>query len=197
MEREQERREQILNAAEVVFSERGFDKARMDDIVREAGISKGALYWYYKSKDALIRALLDRVFFSELREVEALLQDPGPASERMYIFIERAVREYRRFERLLPLAYEFIALAARNTTVRETIIGYFEHYLELLSTMIDQGIEEGEFAPCDSQQAAMALISMYEGLALLWFIKPQLVEWEKMGRAPLDIFLRGLEAGGS
>ncbi|MFQ5923332.1 MAG: TetR/AcrR family transcriptional regulator, partial [Anaerolineales bacterium] len=48
----QKRQEQILNAAEKVFSERGFSGARMDDIVREVGLSKGALYWYYKSKDA-------------------------------------------------------------------------------------------------------------------------------------------------
>ncbi|TET82024.1 MAG: TetR/AcrR family transcriptional regulator [Anaerolineales bacterium] len=53
-----ERREQILNAAEKVFTRLGFSKARIDDIVAESELSKGAIYWYYKSKDTIIAALL-------------------------------------------------------------------------------------------------------------------------------------------
>ena len=46
-----ERTKQILDAAVKVFSRSGFQQASMDDIVAESGLSKGALYWYFKSKD--------------------------------------------------------------------------------------------------------------------------------------------------
>jgi AcrR family transcriptional regulator len=193
---EHQRKKQILDAAERVFAERGFDKARMDDIVQESGLSKGALYWYYKSKDALIRALLDRVFISEMREAEELVTMEASARDRLKIFVQFAVREYKRFEKLLPLAYEFIALAYRNKTVRETVIGYFTHYAEIIAEVIQQGIETGEFKPCDPQSVAIALIGMYEGMALVWFLDPEQVDWDRMSEQPLELFLAGLRVEG-
>jgi AcrR family transcriptional regulator len=191
-ELEQQRKKQILDAAERVFSERGFDKARMDDIVQESGLSKGALYWYYKSKDALIRALLDRVFISEMQEAENLVHLQTSSSERLSIFVQYAVREYKRFEKLLPLAYEFIALAYRSKVVRETLTGYFEHYTKIIAEVIQQGVERGEFKACDAHATALALIGMYEGIALLWFLAPDKVDWDRMAEQPLEIFLSGL-----
>jgi AcrR family transcriptional regulator len=189
---EQQRKKQILDAAERVFSEHGFDKARMDDIVQESGLSKGALYWYYKSKNAIIRALLDRVFISEMQETGDLVHMDASASDRLKIFVQFAVREYKRFEKLLPLAYEFIALAYRNKTVRETLTGYFQHYVDLIAEVIQQGVDRGEFKACDPASTALALIAMYEGTALLWFLDPDKVDWDQMAEQPLQIFLAGL-----
>ena len=45
-----ERKQQILDAAEDVFTRKGLDNARMDDIAKRTGLSKGSLYWYFKSK---------------------------------------------------------------------------------------------------------------------------------------------------
>ena len=50
----EDRKEQIIDAAMAVFARLGFHEARMDDIAQEAGLSKAALYLYYKSKDAII-----------------------------------------------------------------------------------------------------------------------------------------------
>jgi AcrR family transcriptional regulator len=189
---EETRRRQILDAAEKVFTERGIDKARMDDIVKESGLSKGALYWYFKSKDAIIRAVVDRLFISEMREVEALVSADGSASERLKRFVEFAVREYKRFERMLPLAYEFVALAARSKTVRETVVIYFNRYKNFLADIIQQGVDRGEFKPCDPETVAISVISMYEGMAMLWFIEPGLVAGDVMGHEPIETILAGL-----
>jgi len=50
------RRNQILDAATAVFARLGFERARMDDIVEASGLSKGALYWYFNSKEEIITA---------------------------------------------------------------------------------------------------------------------------------------------
>lgn len=189
---EEVRRGQILDAAEKVFAKRGIDKARMDDIVQEAGLSKGALYWYFKSKDALIRALLDRVFIADMSQVADLDKSEGSAGDRIREFVASVVKEYKRFEKLLPLAYEFVALAARSKAVRETIVGYFERYTEILARVIQQGIDQGEFKPCDPRMVAKSLIAMYEGIAMLWFIDPDLVDWDQMGAEPVELVLAGL-----
>ncbi|MBC8402800.1 MAG: TetR/AcrR family transcriptional regulator, partial [Candidatus Marinimicrobia bacterium] len=48
--KEDQRRKQILEAALDVIVEKGYEKSRIDDIARVSGLSKGAIYWYYKSK---------------------------------------------------------------------------------------------------------------------------------------------------
>ena len=188
----QERRKQILDAAETVFTKHGMERARMDDIVHESGLSKGSLYWYFKSKDAIIQALLDRVFIDEMRDAEALVNSQGSSSERLRIFIANVVQEYKRFEKMLPLAYEFVALAARSKVIRQAIVGYFKRYTAILAEIIRQGVENGEFKPCDPDDIALSVIAMYEGMAMLWFVDRELIDWDRIGGVPIETILAGL-----
>ena len=66
----EERKDQIIQAAINVFTRRGIHQARMDDIVTETGLSKGTLYWYFKSKDDIIVAISDMLFGHELQKLE-------------------------------------------------------------------------------------------------------------------------------
>jgi len=139
----QERRKQILDAAEKVFTQRGFSKARMDDIVAESGLSKGALYWYYKSKDEIILALMDRFFAGEMQAEEELISTEGDARQQLEVFFDAAFKDIRRFEERMSLGYEFFSLAARTEEVRDAIRGYYRRYQAILSQIIQQGIDSG------------------------------------------------------
>ncbi len=164
----------------------------MDDIVAESGLSKGALYWYFKSKDAIILALLERTFGSEMFEAEGIAKIEGSASERLELFFEMAVREVRRLEHLMPLGYEFIALAGRRKKVRNVLRGYYRRFQRSIAEIFQQGVEAGEFTPLDPEETALALIGMVEGLAFLWFVDPGWVDWDALGKLPLRILLDGL-----
>ena len=73
------RKEQILAAALAVFSRLGLAQARMDDIVAEAGLSKGAIYWYFTGKDEIIAAILESIRsqgkLDEAREARVMAAD--------------------------------------------------------------------------------------------------------------------------
>ena len=189
-----ERQEQILDAAEKVFSARGLSGARMDDIVQESGLSKGALYWYYKSKDAVILALMERVLERELRMAKDLVQSPQPAGERLHSLMRTALSDIAGLGRLMPLAYEFLAMASRRKAVRQAMAEYYERYAELLSQIIQQGIDSGEFADQDTDQAALSVIAMLEGLALVWFVVPDAIDIKTLGDAPMEALLTGLRS---
>ena len=189
---QQERREQILDAAEQVFARKGIDKARMDDIVAASGLSKGALYWYYKSKDTLIKALLDRIFSGDLRAAESLTTVGGSATERMRTFFHSSVEEIRHFERLMPLAYEFLALAARRKAARQVIGGYYHRYHAVLTELIQQGIDQGEFKSVPVEDTALAMVGMLEGITLLWVVDPEWVDWDRIGELPLEMMMHSL-----
>lgn len=80
------KREQILDGAQRVFMRMGFDASSMNDITREAGVSKGTLYVYFKNKEDLFAAIIQRkksLVFEQLREIVAA---DKPIAETLYEF---------------------------------------------------------------------------------------------------------------
>jgi AcrR family transcriptional regulator len=190
----QERVEQILNAATSVFARLGFNNARMDDIVAESGLSKGTLYWYFKSKDDLIKAILDGMFEGELVHLRDLITSQGSVSERLIELTQRVIDDLQGMTDLLPIAYEFYSLAFRQETVRQTLQGYFRSYIDILAPLIQQGIDRGEFQPVSSNQAAIAVSAIIEGTLLLWVADPETVNPNEHILTGVSILLEGLKA---
>jgi AcrR family transcriptional regulator len=189
-----ERKNQIVEAAMNVFARHGFKDATMDDIVTESGLSKGALYWYYKSKDELIGAILEYFFKRELADIRTLPDAPGSAHDRLLRMIESTITEIQEMKPLLPIFYEFYTLALRNKGVRKALQQYFREYLATLTPLIQQGIDRGEFRPLDAAQAALTAGAVVEGTLLLWVLDPKSFQLEAQLRAGTELVLAGLEA---
>src|SRR5210317_1467052 len=94
-----ERTSQIIAAAEEVFSKKGFSAARMDDIAEETGLSKGTLYLYFKSKDDLIIAILDRIFQREFKVIEQIDVSKTSATEAIGQFVDTVINDIKYFLR--------------------------------------------------------------------------------------------------
>ena len=68
-----ESKAQILATAMTIFAEKGFAKASMNDVVRASGLSKGGVYWHFKSKDALVAAIFDQFFMEQLTLLDEVM----------------------------------------------------------------------------------------------------------------------------
>lgn len=189
-----ERKNQILNAAELVFTKKGLDSARMDDIAEETGLSKGTLYLYFKSKDALIIAILERFFQGIFQLLNDRKKKPQSAIDAINQFTEEAIRDYKRMLRLMPVAYEFLALAFRNKTVQKALSQYFKHFMDVLVPIIQQGIDSGEFRNVDPKETAIALGAIYEGTVLLWVYDKNLVDIDHHIHSSVRILFDGIRA---
>ncbi|GLR12704.1 TetR family transcriptional regulator [Chitinimonas prasina] len=73
-----ETREQLLDAAERVFHAKGVSRATLDDIARDAGLTRGAVYWHFDNKTAIFTAMCDRVSLPMQAMLDAQVADPGP-----------------------------------------------------------------------------------------------------------------------
>ncbi len=190
----EERKGQIMNAAEEVFSQKGFSDARMDDIAEETGLSKGTLYLYYKSKDKLIIAFLDRIFQREFQVLEDMDLSTTNAEEAIDIVIESVVKDLMIMFRLIPVVYEFLALAFRNKYVREALKHYLNRYMNMLKPIIQMGIDSGEFRNVDALDTAIAIVAVMEGTILLWVYDRSLVDPEHHIRSGMKLLLDGVKA---
>ncbi len=190
----EERKHQILDAAEDVFSKRGFNDARMDDIAEETGLSKGTLYLYFKSKDELISAILDRIFQREFKGMAKLANADLPAVECIWQFTELAVEDLSSILRLMPIAYEFLALAFRNKYVQHALKHYLHSYMDILVPIIQRGIDAGEFCDVNAQEVAIAVSAIFEGTVLLWVYDRSMVDPAKNIRSSIRLLLEGVQA---
>jgi len=188
-----ERREQIIEAAVETFVRLGLSDARMEDIAAEAGLSKGTLYLYFDSKDALIGAILESVLARELEEARRLLEAERSAEEKLEALIDVIVEDAMDLLPLMPLYFEFLSMSLRQEAVREVLQQPFNDYLEILVTVIEQGKAEDEFRQVDSRSAALALGTLIDGTLLLWGYDPQLVDVSEQMRASIGLLLDGLK----
>ena len=187
------RKNQILDAATKVFVRRGFQHARMDDIVEESGLSKGTLYWYFKSKEDIINAILHRLFIGDLAYLENLMQAEGTASERLIQLTDHRIKGLQQMSSLVPIIFEFYAVAVHQQWVKQFINDYFQHFRTLLEKLIQQGIDRGEFRKVNARNTAISISSLYEGLTLHWMIDPQTVPLEILDENSIPLLLDGLK----
>ncbi len=189
----EERRTQIIESAIKVFAREGFADARMEDVASESGLSKGLLYWYFKSKEEIIIAIADLLFSGEFRRMEQLSAEGLTAHASLDSFLDIFIDDLRGMLKVAPVIYEFYALAFRNTIVRRVMQKYLRRFLAIMQPIIQRGMDNGEFASGDSLQTAIAIGAALEGTLLLWAYAPNMVQPEAQLRAAMALLLAGLE----
>ena len=154
------RRAQILKAAQSCFGKTGFHKTKMDDIVLASGLSKGALYWHFKSKDEIFLALFDQFG----REIFSAWDDLSEAEPLEILRIEGEIvlGTLLSDRSLIEMWTEFL----KHPLAREGFSAIYEQSRARLAETITRGIESGEIAPCDAVKAAATLTAVIEGLLL-------------------------------
>ncbi len=123
------RREQILIAAWKCFSRKGFHSTSMADVIREAGLSAGAVYLYFRSKDEIIVAVATQVFGGvqgRLNEFAQYEPPPSPAEIAAFLVRQPVLAREQAPADLFPLLLAVWSEATRNPTlipVAEQILG--------------------------------------------------------------------------
>jgi AcrR family transcriptional regulator len=188
-----ERREQILQAANYVFSRQGFHAANVSDIAAQAGVSQGTVYHYFNSKEDLFMAVFEAWETGNLnREVQAAIDASTSASERL-CYLARAVGEYlAQTEEIFPASVEFWSHIHRDAAIREGIRRIFAEQRATVAQLIQTGIDQGEFVSIDPNAAASLLIAAYDGLILQWLADPSSVNWQTASGTLVQLVFHGV-----
>ncbi|TDX52668.1 TetR/AcrR family transcriptional regulator [Orenia marismortui] len=155
----EDKKNRIIQAAIELFEERGYHKTKVSEIADLAQVAKGTVYWYFESKKELFEATA----VSKMNEIDQMVNnnilkfnDPIEKLRSIVVsvlnFIEKNKRGARMFrESSIAISKEF----------KEIIINYNQNRVELISTIIDQGIKEEKIKlNIDSQDAARILLGI-------------------------------------
>jgi len=164
----EQRRQEILMAAMKAFSEKGYDKTTVEDIVRLSGLSKGTLYWYFTNKEAIFTGLVEMVFDSFGQgfgaAVQATADEPPP---------ERLRRLILSFDPPLEESFDWVGLYAdffiqawQKPALRTVFQQGYQRYLDAIIPIVQQGIDTGVFRSVDPALTARMLIGAIDGY---WF----------------------------
>ena len=163
-----ERIPQILNAAMDVFSQHGINGASMSQIAKVSGLSKATIYHYFESKDALVEALVTRLFDADMPFLDDLLAAEGTVIVRMRDYLKGLATLLQNNQKFYPILSEIRALSARDAQIHQIIKGYFEHYQSGFERILAQGIERGELrATLDVATVGQTLIAVIEGAIII------------------------------
>lgn len=189
------RTRQILDAAAAVFARLGLHQARIEDIAAEAGLSKGLVYRYFSSKDALVVALVDGFYGEALAQLHAMDGGTEPIADQLAQFTDHTGTMIERIAPLLPMTFEFYAAALRRPDVAHTLNQYYAEYRTVARALFQRGIERGEFRGRSSDDAAEALIALYEGTTVLWALDQAGTAWVARAQLALQLILDGMRGG--
>ncbi|MCP5097104.1 MAG: TetR/AcrR family transcriptional regulator [Chloroflexi bacterium] len=189
---EQDTKAHILATATAVFAAHGFAKTSMNDIVKATGLSKGGVYWHFKSKDAIIQAIFDHYFAAQEIVLDTVLSSSGTATEKILQMAAISGSDLEEMTAQFPSPLEFYALAARNKQLAQDLQAYLERYQEKIGALIQQGIDEKEFRAVNSTDTAVTITAIFEGILLLWAVHPTHIDMSHQIETAVTLLLDGL-----
>lgn len=189
------RRRQLVDAAVTVMARKGWAETSIDEVTKEAGVSRGLVSYHFKDKNDLLSSVLDRCrdTFNESVARAAAEADPGPARMR------RVVRIALNLMRDDPVTYQvflhFAAAARSQPELGEQIRLLYAEFRRQVAHGIHDGQQRGDYrAELDAEAAATQLCGAIVGVALQWLIDPDGFPFEATARQTEEMILAYLVA---
>jgi AcrR family transcriptional regulator len=183
------RRTQILDAARRCFARRGYYETTIEDLVTETGLSRGALYLYYPSKEAIYLAISDRWRCGMQEAIQARLTPGLSPSEILRVLIEVTGEYVQQEAEACRVLLEGRMLAHYIPELGERSREREAQAVRRLAQLLQAGVVSGDFrADLQVETQARMLRAMLHGLMVQWHQRPGCVDWD----AVADEILRGL-----
>ncbi|HEX8430685.1 MAG TPA: TetR/AcrR family transcriptional regulator [Longimicrobium sp.] len=193
---------EILEAAMDMFVERGFAATRMEEIARRAGVTKGTVYLYFPSKEALFKAAVENNILPILEERERLAAEWNGSSADL---LAASIRRWWEVMGTTRLRCVPRLMAGEAANFPELASFYMEHVVyrsrRIFESVLHRGIASGEFRPeLDVPTAGRVLqgplLYLATHMQSLQRFDAQPLDTEVFLEVTIDIFLRGIAANG-
>jgi AcrR family transcriptional regulator len=151
---------EILAAALELFVERGYSATKLEDVARQAGVSKGTVYLYFESKEAIFRAVVQELVVPELARAEKRVDSYRGDHRELIVDLVKSWWQAVGESHLSGIPKLLVAEAGNFPELAEFFVDQVVRRLRrLVARVLAQGIAQGEFRPCNVEYTARALIA--------------------------------------
>lgn len=190
-----EKRAQIAHAAMEVFARLGFDRAKMDDVAREAGVGKGTLYEYYSDKGALLQGAFELLMDTYMEQFKSAVRHDKPPLETLRAVTDGVIAAMEHVGPVYKFFIEYMLYASRNPRATAALAEMLESFRLLVKGLFEQGVKEGTLrADLDTTAATAAFAAWFDGAIFHWIVLPQGTTLRQMADQFLDLMLSGMLA---
>lgn len=153
----------IVEAALEVFTKKGYHETTMDDIAERLGVSKGALYLYFKSKEDLYRAILNASFLSMTDSLRSTASSGGSPAQTCEALFDNLTKNTSS----LGHSFEVISEASRNPALAKVVKEYYRDTTEVIEQCMKELRKDGSLRKdVDTRLLAQGLIALFDGLMI-------------------------------
>lgn len=189
-------REEILQAALIVFSKKGYAKTSLEDIAQAAGVTRGAIYWNFQNKADLFNTLATEKFQRafDIMESEVHTENARAALiERMEAFL-RSLRDDETLMQIRRIAFYQVELSEELRPFQEYLVAVRRKTVNQFTDIISKGQARGEFSrDLDPYVVALGYVALGTGLIQMWVLDPELNISPDTGATMAKHYLAGLQ----
>ncbi len=189
-------RQDVLKAALIIFGEKGYSRATLEQIAVEAGVTRGAIYWHFHSKAELYNTLIENYSARGATLGEKAIAEGGSFLDilrRIFIRQLQAVAEDPDLRAIMEIYLFKTGLDPELQSARLQQIRSGQALLEEISEAMRMGIATGELrADIDPLEMARAFISFQNGLIYLWLLSPDSFSLHTNAESMAEILVGGV-----
>ena len=192
MQNKIDRKKQILEAALKIFIKKGYAKTTMDDIVGLSGLSKGALYHYYKSKKDLFLDLIDHWEVYTFKNFYQKSSKYNSASNTIRLFGQNVLKTLKDKKIAYLAEVEFLSLSNHDLDIKHRTQLLYDKLLNLFEKVVTKGIRQGEFKELDIRTTAMFIIAIFQGINWFAIFEENSVSAESYIENSIDLIINSI-----
>lgn len=187
--------ERILQSALKLFILNGYKLATVDDIANEARLTKGAVYFYFPSKSALLLLLLDKVERLLVDEMVERVANAGPSfSDKLNAFVHgQSVLAAKQTELILLFILTLIEFNGAQNEIEARVREIYGRLCQAVEGIVHRGKIAGEIrADLTTKEIAAIVLALHNGTLLEWYCRPRDLSGSGLVRAFRNILLSGV-----
>jgi AcrR family transcriptional regulator len=189
---------EILHAAMQVFAQKGVVKTKMIDIAMIAGVGKGTIYEYFRSKEEIFTSAYQYFFRTMESMVSSALSKENDPLKQLELIMTISLDAFMHIgDEFADIMMDFWAEGIRNKNQAVLnaidLKGLYANYREMIQKILKRGIKDGIFKQIDTESASAVFIGAFDGIMLQWIMDRQAVDLNKIPGVLFDGFIEGIK----
>lgn len=193
LHRGEETRAHILEVAAECFARQGYAATGVAELCQRAGVTKGAFYHHFPTKQAVFMELLNQWLLVLDTQLAAAQAGAATVPEGLLRMANMAQNVFKMADERLPMFLEFLTEARHDPSVWQAMVAPYQRYRAFFANIIEAGIAEGTLQPVDPEAAAHVIVSMAVGLVAQRVFDPTGADWGDVMQQAVQTILKGLQ----